>query len=211
MTSSSLIFLGLAGVMAILNWIAVARSNTLLEYISKPSATSAFLLTAIFFDVAHSASWWLRLAALALCIAGDVFLMLPRDAFIPGLISFAIGQILFAASFVADGIEATPLIVGLVVIIPIAYVLARRFVGALRHRSMNGLILPVVVYLVVISVMAVTSIASGSPIAIAGAVIFMLSDSLIAESRFVHERQWHSVGIMVSYHFALAGLTLSLL
>ena len=211
MTSSSLIFLGLAGVMAILNWIAVARSNTLLEYISKPSATSAFLLAAIFFDVAHSASWWLRLAALALCIAGDVFLMLPRDAFIPGLISFAIGQILFVASFVADGIEATPLIVGLVVIIPIAYVLARRFVGALRHRSMNGLILPVVVYLVVISVMAATSIASGSLVAIAGAVIFMLSDSLIAESRFVHERQWHSVGIMVTYHFALAGLTLSLL
>ena len=59
MTSSSLIFLGLAGVMAILNWIAVARSNTLLEYISKPSATSAFLLSAIFFDVAHSTSWWL--------------------------------------------------------------------------------------------------------------------------------------------------------
>ncbi|MFM7410725.1 MAG: lysoplasmalogenase family protein [Actinomycetota bacterium] len=47
-----------------------------------------------------------------------------------------------------------------------------------------------------------------SAVAIAGAVFFMVADSLIAESRFVREQRWHGVGIMVTYHAALAGLVL---
>lgn len=211
MTSGPLVFLFLAGLMSILNWVAVARSNKLLEYISKPAATSAFLLTAVSLDVNHSSSWWLRLVAFVFCIAGDVFLMLPRNAFIPGLVSFAAGQILFTASFLVGGIQMSLLLVGFVVILPAALVLARRFISALRHRGMNDLIIPVVVYLVVISMMAVMSVGSGSSLAIAGAVVFMVSDSLIAETRFVDSKRWHSVGIMVTYHFALLGLTLSLL
>jgi ElaB/YqjD/DUF883 family membrane-anchored ribosome-binding protein len=39
----------------------------------------------------------------------------------------------------------------------------------------------------------------------------MVSDALIAETRFVKARPWHSVGIMVTYHLALAGLVLGLL
>jgi hypothetical protein len=48
-------------------------------------------------------------------------------------------------------------------------------------------------------------------IGIAGAIFFMLSDALIAEHRFVKERSWQPVGIMVTYHVALAGLALGLL
>ena len=80
--------------------------------------------------------------------------------------------------------------------------------SALRRSDHADLVVPVVVYMIVISAMAVGSIASGSPVAIAGAVVFMVSDSLIAESRFVRARSWHSVGIMVTYHAALAGLVL---
>lgn len=211
MTASSSVFVAIAALMSILNWIAVARSNKILEYISKPAATTAFLFTAFFLDVDHSSSWWLRLAALVLCIAGDVFLMLPRNAFIPGLASFAVGQILFTASFVAGGIQMPLMLIGLIVLVPIALILARRFLSSLRHREMNELLIPVTVYLIVITTMAVMSVASGSWLAVAGAVIFMLSDSLIAETRFVQPKPWHSVGIMVTYHCALAGLTISLL
>lgn len=211
MTLASSVLLALAGLFALLNWYAVGQSIKRLEFISKPSAATSFLFAAAFLDVDHSAVWWFRLAALFLCIFGDVFLMLPRNAFIQGLISFAIAQILFAFSFIAGGVEISWLIVGLVVVLPFSFVLARRFVAALKHREMNELVAPVVVYLVVISVMAVTAIGNGSALAIAGAIIFMASDSLIAESRFVQSKPWHSVGIMVTYHCALAGLTLSLL
>lgn len=211
MNISSSVCLAFAVLMAILNWFAVARDNSLLEYISKPAATTALLFTAVSLDVVHDAPWGWRVAALVLCIFGDVFLMLPRDAFVPGLASFAVAQILFTVSFATGDTVASRWIIGLVIAIPSALVLWRRFAAGLRVSGHSDLLIPVSAYVVVISGMAVGAIASGSTIAIFGAAIFMVSDSFIAESRFVKARAWHPVGIMVTYHFALAGLVLSLL
>lgn len=197
--------------MSLLNWFAVGKKNAILEYISKPTATIAFLLTVATTEVVHDAPWGWRIAAFAFCMAGDVFLMLPKDAFIPGLASFAVAQILFTVSFAMGETTAIRLILGLVVAVPLAALLARRFVTAIRASGHAELVAPVCVYMVVISAMAVGAIGSGNVVAIAGALIFMASDSLIAETRFVKERAWHSVGIMVTYHVALAGLALSLL
>lgn len=211
MNQASLIFIVIAGATSLLNWFAVGKKNAILEYISKPAATIAFFLTVAATDVVHGASWGWRIAAFAFCLAGDVFLMLPKDAFIPGLASFAVAQILFTVSFATGETTATRLIIGLVVAIPLAAFLARRFVKAIRASGHGELVAPVCVYMVVISAMAVGAIGSGNAVAIAGALIFMASDSLIAETRFVKERAWHSVGIMVTYHAALAGLALSIL
>jgi len=210
-TAAAIVFLSLAGLMAVLDWVAVARRHAVLEYVSKPAATVALLLTAASFDVAHDATWGLLLAALVLCLAGDVFLMLPRDAFVPGLGSFAVAQVVFAVAFLAADPEVSRFGIGLIVVAPVAAVLAQRFVRAIRSSGHGDLVVPVVVYLVVICAMAVSAIAGASAIAIAGAVAFMVSDSLIAESRFVRERPWHGVAIMVTYHLALAGLVLGLL
>ncbi len=211
MTVLSSTFLVLAVMMAILNWLAVARENSLLEYVSKPAATTSLLITALSLDVVHDAPWGWRVAALALCIFGDVFLMLPRDAFVPGLASFAVAQILFTISFATGDTVASRWIMGAVIAVPVALILWGRFSRGLRASGHSNLIIPVSVYVVVISAMTIGAIASGSALAILGAVIFMVSDSLIAESRFVKSQPWHSVGIMVTYHFALTGLVLSLL
>ena len=211
MTSVSWVFLVIACAAAVLDWAAVARESALLEYVSKPTTTLALLATALSVDVAHDVTWAWRIAALAFCVLGDVFLMLPRDAFVPGLASFAVAQVLLVISFVSDDVHVGRLVVGLVVTVPVAVLLARRFVSAIRRVGRPELVAPVVVYLVVISAMAVTSIAAGAVVAVVGALLFMLSDSLIAESRFVKERAWHGVGIMVTYHLALAGLVLGLL
>lgn len=211
MNQTSTIFIAIAAMMAILNWVTVARGAKSLEYLSKPAATVAFLLTAGFLDVPHDAPWGWMLAALVLCLAGDVFLMLPRNAFIPGLSSFAVAQVLFTVSFATGDTRATRTLVGLVVVIPIAFLLARRIAKHMRTAGNTELIAPVTVYILVISAMAVGAVAVGSMLAIAGAAIFMVSDSLIAETRFVQPRGWHSVVIMVTYHLALAGLVLSLI
>lgn len=200
-----------AAVTAVLDWVAVGRGSAVLEYVAKPAATAALLITAATLDVAHDGPWRWCLAALVFCIAGDVFLMLPRDAFIPGLASFAVAQVLFTVSFMAGDASGVRLLIGLVVAIPVTGLLARRFVGAMKKAGHRELVAPVIVYMVVISAMAISAIAAGSALAIAGAALFLLSDSLIAESRFVRERRWHGVGIMVTYHFALAGLVLGLL
>ena len=210
-TTASTIFFVLAAVAAVADWTAVAKRLAILEYVSKPTATVAFLLAVASLDVGHDGVWWWRIAALAFCIAGDVFLMLPRDAFIPGLASFAIAQVLFTISFAVGETNVGRAAIGMVVVVPVALLLARRFIGAIKVLGHDALVVPVVAYMVVISAMAVGSIAAGSAIAIAGAVVFMLSDSLIAETRFVKERAWQPVGIMVTYHVALVGLVLGLL
>lgn len=71
MTQTSTIFIAIAAMMAILNWVAVARGAKSFEYLSKPAATVAFLLAAVFLDVPHDAPWRWMLAALVLCLAGD--------------------------------------------------------------------------------------------------------------------------------------------
>ena len=211
MNPVSSIFLAAALVSAFINWIAVGRNKTILEYISKPTSTVAFLFVLATVDVVHDASWGWRIAAFVFCLFGDVFLMLPRDAFVPGLASFAIAQVLFTVGFATGETTTGRMIVGLLFAVPTAALLARRFISAIRTAGHPELVVPVATYMVVISAMAVGAISEGSSVAIAGALIFMVSDSLIAEARFVKERPWHSVGIMVTYHLALAGLAVGVL
>lgn len=211
MTGAATIFLLFAVAMSVTDWIAVARGSRMLEYVSKPAATAAFLATAASLDVTHDAAWGWRLVALAFCILGDVFLMLPKDAFVPGLASFAAAQILLAVSFVTGGMSGVPLVTGVFVVGSASVVLARRFLAGIRQSGHAELVAPVILYMTVISAMASCAVGSGSAVAAAGAVIFMVSDSLIAETRFVRPRPWHGVGIMVTYHLALAGLVLGLL
>ncbi len=209
-TTFAWILLSAALCVSGLDWWAVIRGSKNLEYICKPSAAILFAVTALAVDAAdRDARLWVVLA-LVWCVAGDVFLMLPRDTFVPGLASFAVAQVLFTISFVVR--EPTPLrwVIGLAVIVPGSVVLARRFLGAVRLAGLPALVLPVGVYIAVISAMAVSSVASGTWVAIAGAVLFMMSDSLIAEQRFVAGRPWQPVAIIVSYHVALAGLVVGL-
>ena len=211
MTFASSIFLAVATAFSVLNWVAVGRKNSILEYVSKPASTVAFLFVLATVDVVHDAPWGWRIAAFVFCLLGDVFLMLPRDAFIPGLASFAVAQMLFTISFATGETSDGRMAIGFLIVLPIAGLLARRFIRAIRITGPVELVAPVVVYMLVIAAMTIAAIAEGSPVAIAGAAIFMVSDSLIAETRFVKARAWHSVGIMVTYHAALAGLALGIL
>ena len=201
----------LAAVAAVSDWWAVAREHAVMEYVSKPLATTAVLAMVASFDTPHGPPWIWFIVAFAFCTMGDVYLMLPRDMFVPGLASFAIAQILFTVGFAVGEARVTRVLVGVVIVIPLALLLLRRFVVAMRRVGHGEFVGPVIGYVVVIASMAVASVGSGNAVAIAGAGIFMLSDSLIAESRFVKARSWHPVGIMVTYHLALVGLALSLL
>lgn len=208
MTTSSIYFVVAAVVVSGFDWIAVARRLKLAEFVCKPLAAGLFLATVLTLDPSDSrARVWLALA-LASCIVGDVFLMLERDAFVPGLASFAVAQVLFTVSFAVRDVSTSRLVLGLVVVIVITSGLSRRFIRALRRAGHSSLIAPIVVYMTVISTMVVSAITAGTVIAIVGAVLFMISDSLIAEERFVRARSWQPLTIIVSYHAALAGLVL---
>ena len=211
MTSTVVVFLVVATIFSIGDWWAVQVAKKSIEYVCKPLATIGFLAVAIAISTAEGLPQTWRIVALVFCLLGDVFLMLPRDAFVPGLASFAIAQICFAVSLLTQDATLTRLVVGLIIVVPTTIFLARRFVKSISTSGHKELVIPVVVYMMVIAAMATGAIAGGTAIGIAGAMFFLLSDSLIAEHRFVKERSWQPVGIMVTYHLALAGLALGLL
>ena len=199
----------LALVLAVLDWFAVAGERRALEYVCKPAAAVAFLATALALDPNDSATRAWFCVALAWCVAGDVFLMLPRDAFVPGLAAFLVAQLCFAVGF-AFGVDAGALVVGVVVVVAVTVPLATRFVRALRRRGDGRLVAPVLAYVCAIGAMVATAIGAAVAVGVAGAGLFYVSDSLIAETRFVHPRPWGPLAVIVTYHLALAALVVSL-
>jgi uncharacterized membrane protein YhhN len=200
-----------AVVVAAADWWAVIRSNKVVEYVCKPGTAVLFVVAAALVDANDTKAQSWMVAALVFCIAGDVFLMLPRDAFVPGLASFAVAQVLFAASFAVGDVSVMRLVIALLLVAATSSILARRFISALKRLDQRNLVPPIVVYMAVISAMVVCAIASGKVLGIIGAVLFMASDSLIAEERFVQQRRWQPLTIIITYHLALTGFTLGLM
>jgi uncharacterized membrane protein YhhN len=84
-----------------------------------------------------------------------------------------------------------------------------RILAAVKERAPD-LLTPVTAYVSVIGVMVACAISTGEPLAIVGAGIFMLSDTLIAWNRFVQPLLWAPLAIMITYHVGQAMLVLSL-
>ena len=104
------------------------------------------------------------------------------------------------------------LFVAAVPVVIVAGLLGARFLRAARATGHDELVGPLVAYMAVIAAMVTCALASGNALAALGAVLFMASDALIAETRFGDSQlhRWAPVVIMVTYHLGQAGLTLSL-
>jgi len=209
-TTTAWVLLGVAAVFAVSDWFAVHRGAKALEYVSKPGATLALLGVTLAIDPVHSDTRAWFVVALVFALAGDVFLMLPRDLFVAGLGSFLVAQVAFGVGYDLHGGSAGEYVIAVLLVGAVVSVLGTRFVGALRRAGHRELLVPVVVYMVAIAFMGVSAVASANVYGVAGALLFIASDSLIAETRFVGERPWGPVAIMVTYHLALTGLVVSL-
>jgi uncharacterized membrane protein YhhN len=135
--------------------------------------------------------------------------MLPSDRFVAGLGSFLLAHLAYVAGFLVDPPDGAAIGVAALVVIVVAPTLAAPVVWSLRRRH-RELTIPVVVYMLVISVMVVLALATGIWWAGIGAVLFFVSDYLIARDRFVRPLAWAPLAIMVLYHLGQAGLVLSL-
>ena len=217
------ILIGVATVAALVDWTAVARADTRLEYVAKPAVLVALTLAAVSLPAAHTdlvdRKWWF-VAALVASLVGDVLLMLPRNLFVPGLASFLVGHVLFIIgllqppsppgtppfSFSTTGLVVAAVVIGLAAVVP-AFLIFRSLVRD-GHRE---LIAPVAVYLVAIATMAVLACNVGVPAAALGAIFFLVSDAVLALQRFVRPIPQGNVVVHVTYHLAQGLLVLSLL
>jgi uncharacterized membrane protein YhhN len=201
----------MAGGVAGADWLAVQAGRKPLEYVCKP-LTMVFLIgVAATVDVDSGAVRGWFLVALTLSMLGDVFLMLPRDRFVPGLASFLLAHIAFVVGMWVDGVSPGAFAIGLAVAAVAIVVIGRRVLAGARAGDDPALVVPVAAYMAVISVMLASAIGTQEPFAVGGASLFFCSDALIAWERFVRPQPWHRLAIIVTYHLAQAGLTLSLL
>lgn len=207
MTTAAWVLLALAAVFAVGNWIAVARGSTLLMYVCKPATLILLIAVALAVDPVHSDERTWFVIALVLSLAGDIFLMLPQDRFVFGLASFLLGHI---AYIVGLNLHSEGLWLLAIPVVIVVGLLAVRLARGIRKSGQDALLGPVVAYIVVIAAMGASALASGNAVAAIGALLFMASDSLIGETRFVQPRAWGGVAIMITYHLGQAGLVLSL-
>ncbi len=217
------ILVALAAAASVVDWVAVARDDRRTEYVAKPAVLVALTLAAAVLPADHTdlvdRKWWF-VAALACCLLGDVLLMLPRDLFVPGLVSFLAGHVLYIVGLLQPpsppgnppfAFSTTGLIVATVVVVVAAAVPVFWIFRALLRDGHSGLIAPVAVYLVAIATMAVLAANVGVLAAAVGAGLFVVSDTVLALRRFVTPFRHGNVIVHVTYHLAQGLLVLSLL
>ena len=208
----SYFFFGLALVLAVLDWIAVARGWKKLEYFAKPATMVSLLAFMVQNGGLSGGMLWFTLG-LAFSLAGDVFLMLPKDRFIAGLVAFLLAHVAYIIGF-RPRVPSEPsvLLIALGLAVMVALVSAqiyRRIAAGLRAKGKQRLLGPVLLYTLVISVMLVCAMLTLlsnrwyplHALAVSlGAALFYLSDTVLAWNRFVTPLRNGRLINMSTYH-----------
>ncbi|HEV2913642.1 MAG TPA: lysoplasmalogenase [Pyrinomonadaceae bacterium] len=136
-------------------------------------------------------------------LAGDIFLMLPRERFIAGLTSFLLAHLCYIAAFTFETGRALSPLYALPFIIYGVIMLGALLPGLGRLK------VPVIVYMLVIMLMAWQSLnrwmatgQRGSALALLGALLFVVSDSVLALNRFKRPFASAQLYIMSTYFTA---------
>jgi uncharacterized membrane protein YhhN len=218
MTALLLILFG----FAIIDWIAVAIGNHRLEYFAKPAT---LLILILWFsiqlpDLPPLFSVWFFFG-LILSLIGDIFLMLPEENFIKGLIAFLLSHITYIIAFNLTGLimNLESLLIATAVAL-VTWIILRRIVDSMRVSGRSSLITPVIFYGAVLSLMlwsAVTRVlhSDWEPLAgwltALGGALFYFADASNAWNRFVGQLPGGRLFEMITYHLAQLILSLGML
>ncbi|MEX2457590.1 MAG: lysoplasmalogenase [Actinomycetota bacterium] len=207
-------------VCAALDWGAVEAGNKRREYVLKPLTTGLLVVAAVVLrEAVEPSRWGPTVAALVLSLLGDVFLMLRRERFAAGLWCFLFAHLAYVLAFDTLRADVPTAVAGAVVLLA-GSVLYGRLRRGMLAREQGEFAVPVAVYNLAIGAMLVSALVTPfrpewdglhTAFAIVGAVLFMLSDSLIGWTRFVRSFPRSEVAIMVTYHLAQVLLLLALL
>ncbi len=211
---SAISWVGTALAIAIWDWVAIALSQRRLGYLTKPAVTLALMVAVLKGNTdPKSPLTWIALGLL-FALIGDIALMLPRERLKLGLFAFMATDIAYLAAFnfTAPPVmwETTAVAMVVAIIVGIYY---RRIVRALHEKGNDHLRLPLGAYAIAVSLMAVGALLlplhreleHGAALAVAaGAVLFLLSDGLLAWHKFVRPLPQGTLLVRITYHIAQA-------
>ena len=183
-----------------------------LHWLAKPATT--LLIAAIAWQARPAASPSYRRAVLAgmlLSCVGDIALMLPVDAFVPGLVAFLLAHVCYFVAFRAGLRAGRGLVAAFVLLAAFATV---NVLGLWPHLP-APMRVPVLAYVVVLASMAVLALARAwarpqvavpemcsARWAAVGALLFVASDSLLAWDRFAGGLPLASLLVLSTYYAA---------
>jgi len=214
----SFTFLLLSLLIALLDWLAVARHWKPLEFVAKPGVMLALLAWLYSTTELRGQSAWFALG-LVFSLLGDVFLMLPREQFIAGLVAFLLAHLAYLIGFnpTFPPINLASLILAVLVGATVTRVY-RLIVAGLLTSGQGHLKIPVLVYSAVISLMLLSALytlvrpewSEGAAwLASSGAMLFFLSDTILAWNKFVHPLSNGRLLTMITYHLGQALIVVS--
>ncbi len=198
---------------AFIDWYAVATKRRRLEYVMKPGTLLSLILWfTTMLPTAPPAFTTVFTLGLALSLIGDVFLMLPNDRFLSGVISFLLAHVAYVIAYNMGGVLVTPISVFLLLAIGvIAFFNTRLIVRALRSSGKDQLIGPIIMYAVILTATVWSTTTTllrpewpliGAVITFIGGLLFYVSDSMNAWTRFVRPLPGGHLSTMITYHVA---------
>lgn len=204
-----------------LEWVAAEKRWTMVRVVTKP--LSLILLIGIF---TINGGWiqpgyWFG-AGLLFSLAGDVFLLLRSRFFIAGLFSFLVAHILYIIGFNFGALKLNRWgLVPLLLVIGFVFLAYPRIVGGVRRRlEHRRLWLPVLLYMVTITIMLFSALmtwfrdqwTSESALFVSlGALLFTISDTLLATGRFLRPVPYGNFLVMFTYHLGQLGIAIGTL
>ena len=193
------------GVTALINWGSVLRGDHLVERITKP------LVVLLLMGLAWSLYWEGRvpgspplltvIVALTFCLVGDVALLHATETrFLVGLGAFLVAHLAYVWA-ILETVRAEGFPWPLLVAVPFLAVLhAKAGRDIVRHSGpQRG---PVFVYQLVLFVLVLVAAGTGDWLLLLGCLVFVVSDTVLGHDRFVHERRWAPLTVIVTYHVA---------
>ncbi|WP_246666765.1 lysoplasmalogenase [Bradyrhizobium guangdongense] len=183
-----------------------------LHYLTKPTAT-ALLFVLVVRNAATTTYGRAIAAGLVFALAGDVFLMLPGDFFLFGLICFLLTHCAYIYALTRDARVGGqwPIFAGFAMV-------ALVMVAGLWNAVPAGMRPPVAVYAAALAFMAAqamsrasempkrtsagTSAAATARLAAIGGVLFLISDTILAYGRFRWVIPGQSLWVLGTYYIA---------
>lgn len=191
---------------------ALYFDNKLYKFIWKPGTMILIILLAITESGLSTVfSYWV-FVALLFSVMGDVFLMLTKKWFIYGLGSFLIAHILYIIGFlVVFSFTFTASVLFQIILLTIIAVIFYYYLFQnVRKEGGKRLLFAVACYIFVITTMLTLAIMTGIAILIIAALLFFVSDSILAVNRFKVKFQLADYLVMSTYFTAQLLFAISL-
>lgn len=204
-----LLFLILALLSAIADWYIFYKGWKKIEYALKP-LTMVFLFAFLFTATKlEGIALWFGIGII-LSMFGDIFLMLKNEQFLAGLVAFLLAHLAYIIGF---NQSLPPLdLFGLLMAVILGLIAAqiyKRIAAGLAKQGKESLQKPVFAYTAIIAIMLLSALLTFSrsdwsknaaTIVSIGATLFLISDVLLAWTKFIQPIKNGRVKNIAAYH-----------